>query len=71
MEQGFPILPMGKVWSAWTSWVYGIGKHTHKSRVSPTQALGFRVLGLNIRFGRKHTLDLPQPEPAVSWQIKV
>ncbi len=21
MEQGFPILPMGKVWSTWTSWV--------------------------------------------------
>ena len=22
MDSGFPILPMGTVWSAWTSWVY-------------------------------------------------
>ena len=24
MEQGFPILPMSKVWSAWTPWVYSL-----------------------------------------------
>ena len=58
---GFPILPMGKVWSAWTSWVFTIRKSigwnlkitlflTEEKKIEPNlHEFGFKVQNVEFR----------------------
>ena len=50
MDSGFPILPMGKVWSNWTSWGSGMSQSYSSDEIpSPTPEKGWKRMAFPTR----------------------